>query len=71
MPEKFVIYNGLEVIEGWPEKMAEAQLLTTYRIGGEEYQRIRYGEEVEDWGADRHPCRDCAAIIAVFRCVRP
>jgi hypothetical protein len=34
----------------------------TFRIGGKVYQRLRYGEEAEDWGADRQPCHDCGVI---------
>lgn len=33
-----------------------------YVIGGQQYARIRYGEESEDWGADTRPCHDCAVI---------
>ena len=32
-----------------------AQLQPTIVIGGIERQRVRYGEEAEDWGADRQP----------------
>lgn len=28
-------------------------------IGGKLVDRIRYGDEREDWGADRGPCHDC------------
>jgi len=37
---------------------------TTFRIGGDIYQRIRYGEENDDWGADRQPCHDCGVTKA-------
>jgi hypothetical protein len=30
-----------------------------FRIGGEIFQRIRYGQEKEDVEADRQPCPDC------------
>lgn len=30
-----------------------------FRIGGEVFQRIRYGQEKEGVGADRQPCSDC------------
>ena len=39
-----------------------AQLQPTVLIGGVERQRIRYGEEADDWGADRQPCHDCGVI---------
>ena len=39
---------------------------TTFRVGGEVFQRIRYGEEQEDWGADRQPCHDCGVAKDEF-----
>jgi hypothetical protein len=32
---------------------------THIEIAGETYDRVRYGCEDEDWGADRRPCHDC------------
>jgi hypothetical protein len=66
MERKFVEYNGTQVIEGWPEKIEAAQHDKTCLIGGVEYARIPYGEEGEDWGADRHPCGDCAVLKGQF-----
>jgi hypothetical protein len=62
MEKEFVEYNGTQVIEGWPEKIEAAQVETTYVIGGMEYQRIPYGQEEDDWGAETRPCHDCAVI---------
>lgn len=62
MEEKHVIYNGVQVLESWPEKIKAAQAETAYSINGEEYERIRYGDEEDDWGADSRPCHDCAVI---------
>jgi hypothetical protein len=48
-----------------------AQLKPTIVIGGIERQRVRYGQEAEDWGADRQPCHDCGAVkgqLHVFGC---
>lgn len=50
------------MITGWPEKIQAAQLQPTVSIGGVEYKRIRYGEEADDWGADRQSCHDCAVV---------
>lgn len=61
MSEEFVIYNGVRMIKGWPEKIEAAQLQPTVVIGGIKRHRIRYGEE-DDWGANRQPCRDCHVI---------
>jgi hypothetical protein len=62
MDKKYVKYNGTQVIEGWPEKIMAAQKKKTYLIDGVEYPRVPYGEENGDWGADHHPCGDCAVV---------
>jgi hypothetical protein len=52
-------------------EIESAQLKPTIVIGGIERQRVRYGEEAEDWGADRQPCHDCGAVkgqLHVFGC---
>jgi hypothetical protein len=63
MPEakpEFVVYNGVKMAADWPERIQEAQTLLTISIGGREYSRIPYGQEADDWGAERGPCHDCA-----------
>jgi hypothetical protein len=60
--KKFVVYQGVRMVDYWPEKIREAQNETTIVINGEERNRVRYGEEEEDWGADRVPCHDCGVI---------
>ena len=62
MSEEYVIFNGVKVAAEWPAKITEAQEKTNYVIGGEPRERIRYGHEVEDWGADDGPCHDCAVV---------
>ena len=62
MPDEFVIYNGVRMAAEWPEKIEEAQGKSTYVINGKAVERIRYGYESDDWGADRQPCHDCAVI---------
>jgi hypothetical protein len=37
----------------------ERQLQTRIEIAGKSFERVRYGFETEDWGADRGPCHDC------------
>ena len=69
MEKKFVIYNGAKMIEGWPEKIEQAQQVTTYAIGGKELSRVKYGEESDDWGADKHPCGDCAVQKGQFHVI--
>jgi len=71
MEKEFVIYKGQRMIKGWPEKIEAAQLQPTIVIGSGVYQRIRYGEETDDWGADRKPCGDCGVLkgqLHVFGC---
>ena len=57
-----MVYNGVEMIEGWPERIAQAQSQKTYLIAGRLYLRIPYGDEQDDWGADKRPCHDCAVV---------
>lgn len=46
----------------WQKKIEESQLKTTYVIEGKELERIRYGSESDDWGADKQPCHDCGVV---------
>ena len=43
----------------WAERIEAAQGITTYRLGGVHNDRIRYGDEPDDWGANLGPCHDC------------
>jgi hypothetical protein len=56
---EFVIYNGARMVSYWPERIEQAQQEPTYRIGGRDLPRVRYGQERIDWGAERQPCHDC------------
>lgn len=60
--EEFITLNGVRVLAWWPEHLQRSQSKTTYKINGKDYLRIAYGEEGEDWGADRGACHDCAAL---------
>ena len=62
MTKRFVEYRGTRMIEGWPERIKEAQLLHTLYRSGRAFRRISYGSELEDWGADQRPCHDCHVI---------
>jgi hypothetical protein len=35
---------------------------THVEIAGICYERVRYGREADDWGADHRPCHDCGVI---------
>ena len=66
MTQEFVEFRGRRVIAGWPEELAAAQEVRIYSIASVEYPRVPYGSESEDWGADRGPCHDCAAVKGEF-----
>ena len=59
MGKDFDIVNGMRVAKGWAAKVAEAQTVTRYEIGGRTYARVPYGEEGGGWDASR-PCHDSA-----------
>ena len=54
------------MIEGWPEKIAAAQLVSSYTLDGQPVPRIRYGNEKDDWGSDKTACHDCRVIKGEF-----
>lgn len=58
---KFTTYRGVEMIEGWPERIRAAQVDTHVNVEGRRLARIPYGAETRPWGASR-PCRDCAVF---------
>ena len=72
MAKEFVIYNGTRMIKGWPEKIVASLLQPVIEVAGSEHQRVRYGDEADDWGAGSgKPCHDCRVIkgqIHVFGC---
>jgi hypothetical protein len=63
---EFVEYRGVRMARGWPERIVEAQAQTTYLIGDQELQRIKYGSEVDDWNAADQPCHDCRVFNGEF-----
>jgi hypothetical protein len=51
--------------------LTEEGIPTAFRIDGKVFQRIRYGDEKEDWGANRQPCHDCGVTkdqLHIFGC---
>jgi hypothetical protein len=66
MADEFVIYNGVRMIKGWPEKIRAAQSVTTIKIYGREHDRTRYGHEEGGWGANARPCHDCGVVKDQF-----
>jgi hypothetical protein len=61
-----ILYRGVPVVPDWPERIRLAQEIRTCRPNGVEVPRVAYGSEREDWGADDHPCHDCAVVKGEF-----
>ena len=61
-----VIYRGVQVVEGWPERIREAQQISSCTVNGMEMERVRYGSEEDDWGANERPCHDCHVVKGEF-----
>lgn len=57
--KKYVMYNGVHMVEGWPERIEDAQSETLLLIEGKQRKRVAYGDEEDDWGANSRPCHDC------------
>jgi len=53
---------------GWYKKLNEAQFypFIENKKTGKPVQRIRYGDEVSEWGASTRPCHDCSAEKGMF-----
>lgn len=51
-----------EIPDSWQAVVDSAQAQTHYVVEGKSYPRIKYGDEPEDWGADKYPCHDCAVV---------
>jgi hypothetical protein len=67
VPErKFVVYRGVWMVAGWPDRIQAAQGSRDLLIEGVRFSRIPYGSESESRGADTHPCRDCRVIKGEF-----
>ena len=47
----------------WNQEKQEAQTIPVYHDGSQEWDRVKYGEEDQDWGAKRGiPCPDCGVL---------
>ena len=64
-PKKF-LYRGVPMIEGWPERIMAAQQIASLTQEGQVVPRIRYGDEQDDWGADKSACHDCGVLKGEF-----
>ena len=63
---KRILYRGVRMIEGWPEKIQAAQNVLSYTLNGKAIARVRYGNENDDWHADNVPCHDCGVLKGEF-----
>ena len=46
--------------------MSGDSIQSTVSVGGKKFNRVRYGDEQTDWGADRKPCHDCGVRKGEF-----
>jgi hypothetical protein len=63
---KRILYRGVPMIEGWPEKIMAAQKFVSMKFEGRDIPRIRYGKEQSDWNAANIPCHDCGVLEGEF-----
>ena len=47
-------------------RIEKAQRRMTCRSAGAKFDRVRYGHETDDWGADKQPCGDCGITKGMF-----
>lgn len=64
---KRVAYNGTTMVSYWPRIIRRSQFYTTIEWHRRNqktryFDRVKYGDEEDDWGADRVPCHDCGVI---------
>lgn len=59
-----VVYRGARMASFWPRRIREAQRWPAFVVT---YERVRYGEEEDDWGAKQgRPCHDCGVKKGEF-----
>jgi hypothetical protein len=63
---KRILFRGVPISEGWPEKIMAAQNTLALTLDGRSVPRIRYGSEQRNKAAERHPCGDCAVFKNEF-----
>jgi hypothetical protein len=63
---KKILYRGVPMIEGWPEKIMAAQQIMSLTQKGRAIPRIRYGDEHDEWDADKNACQDCRVLKGHF-----
>lgn len=63
---KRILYRGVPMVEGWPEKIMAVQEIQSVKFKGRDISRIRYGKEKSDWAAASTPCHDCRVLEGEF-----
>lgn len=63
---KMILYRGVRMAEGWPEKIIAAQKIVSIRHQGRDVPRIRYGNEQSDRSVETIPCPDCGVLKGDF-----
>jgi hypothetical protein len=63
---KMILYRGVRMAEGWPEKIIAAQQFASIRFQGRDVPRIRYGNGQGDRSAETIPCPDCGVLKGDF-----
>ncbi len=62
-----ILYNGVEMHITRVDALEKSQSVTRFEKSGEEFPRIRYGDEDDDWGAGRgERCHDCGAVAGQY-----
>lgn len=58
-----IVFQGEEVVTGWPMELVQAQGVPMLHIDGAPYLRIAHGDALDLLaGNDLPPCHDCAAL---------
>lgn len=52
--------------KNWSARIVAAQRNPTCWKNGKEFERIKYGNEEDDWGASSHACGDCDVEIGQY-----
>jgi hypothetical protein len=57
---EFVLYNGIKVHKHYPIEFVESQLITSLKIDGKEFKRIKFGDEQSQYDVYKQShCGDC------------
>ena len=62
MSDTNIIYRGRRVTPDWPNQIHRAQDVRSCFPVGRQMDRVPYGSERIDWGAEERACHDCAVI---------